>query len=264
MEEDLQQFENEETHNAEDEPEEIIETDQMRANLNYLIVNYQYTQNWTENTWWRMRETHRYRWYQHYWRAIRHMGRRGPHIIPFDGNDFSDVRYAAYPQHAPVSHLLDRTIRRHRVREGILEVEIYQIVQSRANRRINYESRIWGMNPEERRRRRMDERGFPQDRYQGRHTYDPYTPGLLIGWYPMIQLLHTTPDVVMTYFLRMRPMEHTRDPNWHLWSICYDMIRHEESLRPAINRWRYLDHAVDMSDTENEDIIETDSDDTIS
>jgi hypothetical protein len=61
MEEDEQQFDDEETDNAEDEPEEIIETDQMRAHLNYLIINYQFTQNWTEHTWWRMCETHRYR-----------------------------------------------------------------------------------------------------------------------------------------------------------------------------------------------------------
>ena len=59
-------------------------------------------------------------------------------------------------------------------------------------------------------------------------------------------------------------MELVRDTSWPSWNICYDMIRHEESLRPAINRQQYLDHAVDMSDTENEDIIETDSDDTIS
>jgi hypothetical protein len=264
MDEDQQQFEDEETHNADDEPEEIIETDQMRANLNYLIVNFQFTENWTELTWWRRNQLDRYRWYQHHWRSTRHMGHRRPFIIPFDENDYSDVRYAAYPQHAPVSNLLDRTIRRHRVQEGILEVEVYRVVQSRANRRINYETRIWGMNPEERRRRRMDERGFPQDRYQGRHLYYVFSPASLIGWYPMIQLLHTTPDVVMTYFLRIRPMEHTRDPNWHLWSICYEMIRHEELYRPTINRWRYLDQTADMSDTENENDIDTDSDDTIS
>jgi hypothetical protein len=56
------------------------------------------------------------------------MGRRGPHIIPFDDNDYSDVDYVAYPQRVPMSHLLDRTIRRHRVQEGILEVEVYQVV----------------------------------------------------------------------------------------------------------------------------------------
>jgi hypothetical protein len=51
------------------------------------------------------------------------------------------------------------------------------------------------MNPEERGRRRMDEHGFPQDTYQGRHQYMEFE-GLHVGWYPMIQLLHTTNVII--------------------------------------------------------------------
>ena len=70
---------------------------------------------------------------------------------------------AAYVQHRPAARLLDITIRRHRVREGILEVDVYRVVQSMCNRQISYETNVWGMDPEERRTSRMDERGFPQD-----------------------------------------------------------------------------------------------------
>jgi hypothetical protein len=61
MEEDEQQFNmdsDEETHNAEDEPDQIIETDQMQADLNYQINEYQRTEHWSEYTWWRMCESH--------------------------------------------------------------------------------------------------------------------------------------------------------------------------------------------------------------
>ncbi len=68
----------------------------------------------------------------------------------------------------------------------------------------------------------------------------------------------------MTYFLRERPMEVARDASWPLWIICYDMIRHEEAFRPQLTRWQYLDYAVDMSETENENDIDEDSDDTLS
>jgi hypothetical protein len=80
----------------------------------------------------------------------------------------------------------------------------------------------------------------------------------------MIQLLLTCPDVVMTYFLRARPMERVRDTSWPLWNICYNMIRHEEAFRPQLIRWRYLDYAVDMSEAESKDSIDKDSNDTIS
>ena len=109
-------------------------------------------------------------------------------------------------QHRPAAPLLDITIRRHQVQEGILEVDVYQVVQSMCNRRISYETTVWEMEPEERCRRRMDNRGFPQDTYQGRHLYGNFQ-GLHIRWYPMIQLLNACPDVVMTFFLRVRPME---------------------------------------------------------
>ena len=74
---------------------------------------------------------------------MRRIRRRRPHIIPFDENDYSDVQYAAYVQHRPAARLLDITIRRHRVQEGILEVDVYQLVQSICNRRISYDGRSW-------------------------------------------------------------------------------------------------------------------------
>ncbi len=226
------------SHNAQDEPES--DTEETQADINNRIDQYLRTERWTENCWIRQQEENCYRWYNHYWRALRRIRRRRPHIIPFDGNDYSDVRYAAYVQHRPAARLLDVTIRRHRVQEGILEVDVYRVVQSMCNRRISYETNIWGMDPEERRRRRMDNRGFPQDTYEGRQLYGQFD-GLRIGWYPMIQLLNTCPDVVMTYFLRVRPMEIARDASWNLWTICYDMIRHEEAFIPQPTRWRYLD-----------------------
>ena len=96
---------------------------------------------------------------------------------------------------------------------------MYQVVQSMSSRNISYETTVWNMHPEECERHRMDNCGFPQDAYQGQHQYDQFD-GLQIGWYPMIQLLHTCPDVVMTYFLRIRPMEIEQDTNWHYWLIC--------------------------------------------
>jgi hypothetical protein len=81
----------------------------------------------------------------------------------------------------------------------------------------------WGMDPEERRRCRIDDCGFPHNTYQGCWLYGQFK-GLHIRWYPMIQLLHMCPDVVMTYFLQARPMELAHDASWHLWTICYNMI----------------------------------------
>jgi hypothetical protein len=129
------------------------------------------------------------------------------------------------------------------------------------NRRINYETTVWEMDPEERQRQRMDNRGFPQDLYQVRRIYNHFA-GLHMRWYPMIQLLNTCPHVVMTYFLRARPMEIASDASWPLWIICYNMIQHEEAFRPQLVRWRYLDY--DLPETENENSINEDSDDTIS
>ena len=164
-------------------------------------------------------------------------------------------------QHRPAARLLDVTIRRHRVQEGILEVDVYRVVQSMCNRRISYKTNIWGMDPGERQRRRMDNRGFPQDTYEGRQLYRQFD-GLRIGWYQMIQLLNTCPDIVMTYFLRVRPMEIAQDASGNLWTICYNMIRHEEAFIPQPTRWRYLDYEVELDENEND--IDKDSNDTIS
>jgi hypothetical protein len=59
-------------------------------------------------------------------------------------------------------------------------------------------------------------------------------------------------------------MEIASDANWYLWTICFDMIRYGETFRPQPICWQYLDYAVDMSETENEDNIDKDSNDTTS
>jgi hypothetical protein len=112
MEEDEEQFStnsDEETHNAEDEPDSSSDTDKIRADLNNRINPYLSTEQWTERHWLRYREETWYHWYNHYWRAMRHI-RCG--------------------QSRPASCLLDITIRRHQVQGGILEVDVYRVVQS--------------------------------------------------------------------------------------------------------------------------------------
>ncbi len=132
--------------------------EEIQAVINHRIDQYLSTKQWTEAHWIRQREEDWYRWYNHYWRTLRHIRRRCPHIIPFDENDYSDVRYTAYVQHRPAAYLLDVTIHRHRVQEGILVVDVYRVlVQSMCNRRMSYETNIWGMDPEEHQRRRMDD-----------------------------------------------------------------------------------------------------------
>ena len=91
---------NDKSHNAEDEPES--DTEEVRADINNRIDQYLSTEHWTERQWITYREQNRYHWYNHYWRALRTLRRRRPHIIPFDENDYSDVRYV-WP--CPVSDL---------------------------------------------------------------------------------------------------------------------------------------------------------------
>jgi hypothetical protein len=258
MEEDEEQFSSDESHNADDEPnEEYIELD-----MNERIRQFYLTERWTNHTWELYRRECRFRWYSRLWRAIERSHRpiqNRPHIIPFEDQDYSDVRFAAYTEtsHEQV-RLLDVTIQRHRVIGGILELEVYRVVQSGCNRLPEYE-RGFDLVPSEQLLRRMDRRGFPQDRHEGRRTFTRFA-GMHIGWYTMNQLCFTCPDVVMTYFLRERPTEDDQETNWRLWTICYDMIRHEEAFPPRERNWRLFDYRS-LSSTEDED--NDDSDETL-
>jgi hypothetical protein len=250
-----------ESHNTDDEPEpdNIFVQEDVRR----LIVSYYETEHWGNREWFVHIEENRYRWYHHFLRHFlqRHRGNR-PHIIPFDGNDYADVRFALFRQERP-RRLLDRTIRRHRVREGILELDVNRTIQTGATRLPRYTNNVPNLNvpldPAEIALRRIDARGFPRDGNTGQHIF---TRWLHIGWFPMQQLIYTCPDVVMTYFLRQRPMERDHG-HWQLWRVCYDILRHEEMFPPRQRLWRYLDY--DLSTTEDEENpYESDSDDTLS
>jgi hypothetical protein len=248
-----------ESHNTDDEPEPdgiFVQEDLRRR-----IASYYQTERWGDREWFIYREEIRFDWYHHFSRQFRRRHvRNRPHTIPFDENDYADVRFANYIQHRPTRRLLDMTIRRHRVREGILELEVHRTVQTGANRLPRYTNDV-RLDPAEIALRRMDARGFPRDGNIGQHTFTPWNR-MHIGWFPMQQLIYTCPDIVMTYFLRQRPMERDH-ANWQLWRICYDILRHEEMFPPRQRLWRYLDYDVSTTEDENNP-YESDSDDTLS
>ncbi len=99
------------SYNAQNEPKS--DTEEIQADINYRIDQHLSTEQWTESRWIRQQEENCYRWYNHYWRALRQIRRRRPHIIPFDENDYSDVWCATYTQSRPAARLLDMTICRH-------------------------------------------------------------------------------------------------------------------------------------------------------
>jgi hypothetical protein len=251
-----------ESHNTDDEPEP--DNIFVQEDIRRLIVSYYETEHWTDRQWFIQREELRYCWYHQHLRRFRRRGhvRNHPHIIPFDGNDYADVRFALVRQERP-RRLLDRTIRRHRVREGILELDVNRTIQTGANRLPRYTHNVPNLNvpldPAEIALRRMDARGFPRDGNIGQHIF---TRWMHIGWYPMQQLIYTCPDVVMTYFLRQRPMERDH-AHWQLWRVCYDILRDEEMFPPRERLWRYLDYELSTTEDE-ENPYESDSDDTLS
>ena len=55
----------------------------------------------------------------------------------------------------------------------------------------------------------------------------------------------------MTSFLRQLPKEDPENSNWHLWTICYNMIRAQELHPWTTTPWRHYD--VSDVTTENED-----------
>jgi hypothetical protein len=250
-----------ESHNADDEPEP--DSIFVQEDIRRRIAGYYRTEHWGNRQWFILREEIRYNWYHHFSRQFRRRrARNRPHIIPFDENDYADVRFAIYSQERPTTRLLDRTIRRHRVREGILELDVYRTVQAGANRLPRYTNNVQ-LDPTEITLRRMDARGFPRDGRIGQITFTGME-GMHIGWFPMQQLIYTCPDVVMTYFLRQRPMERDH-AHWQLWRVCYDILRHEEILPPTPRLWRYLDY-LELTATEEDENspYESDSDDTLS
>ena len=98
--------------------------------------------------------------------------------------------------------------------------------------------------------RRIDQRGFPRDRYVGRQLMTR-PPNQSLGWFPLVQLSQICPELVMTYFLRRQPMENPDNVDWHRWTICYDIIRAQELHPLTTTPWRHLD--VSDVATENED-----------
>ena len=81
-----------------------------------------------------------------------------PHDTCSSTNMTSDLEEIAMTQYT-----LKRGLKEFGNDGQILEVDVYQVVQSVCNRRISYETTVWEMEPAERRRCRMDNRGFPQD-----------------------------------------------------------------------------------------------------
>lgn len=250
-----------ESHNTDDEPEPdgiFVQEDVRRR-----IVSYYETEHWGDREWFLYTEELRFDWYHHFSRQFRRRHvRNRPHTIPFDGNDYADVRFASFLQERP-RRLLDLTIRRHRVREGILELDVNRTLQSGAARIPRYSNNVpnlaVSLHPAEIALRRMDARGFPRDGNIGQHIFTRWTH---IGWFPMQQLIYTCPDVVMTYFLRRRPMENPNE-HWQLWTVCYNILRHEEEFPPRQRLWRYLDYELSTTEDENNP-NESDSDDTLS
>jgi hypothetical protein len=98
-----------------------------------------------------------------------------------------------------------------------LEGISFRVGQSECNANPVYTNNVQ-LDPAETILRRIDIYGFPTNRYRGTRTYNSFS-GRCIGWYPINQLCHTCPNVVMTYFLRRRPMEVQTNANRHLWSI---------------------------------------------
>jgi hypothetical protein len=247
----------EDTHNADDEPS----IDHYRRDCLHRVRRYLETEHWNDEDWNALQTEYRRQWYRYFSRQLQIRHRRS-FIIPFDGDDTSTMRFALYPQDGIPTNTLDRTIRRHRVQNGILQLEVFRTVQTSCDPVPVYTNDVQ-LDPHDVILRRMDRRGFPADSHTGQQLLQTYAQSSRHGWLPMLQLLHLCPDLVMTYFLRARPMERSMDPDWRLWSICYDILRHQELFPSRERRWTYLQYA-ELPTTEDEDNMSTDSDDTLS
>jgi hypothetical protein len=250
---------NERQYDADDEPHDPEDISDIQG----IVNEFQEQEHWNPRQWRHQDQSRRYESYRRSYGLIRRLRERNrPAIIPFDESDYAEVRFAIYTTQAYRGiRLLDRTIMNHRVRDGILELEVHDQVQSGAAPEPRYARThqvpmIWEFQV----RNRMDERGFPRDAYQGRRLFTSHR-NRLVGWYPLQQLIYTCPDLVMTYFLRARPMEDLLNVDWHLWAICYDIIRTQEAYPPIGNEplWQHLD----LSDFSDHDENDDDSDVTL-
>jgi hypothetical protein len=182
--------------------------------------------------------------YGHNYRLLRNE----PHMIPLGGSDYAEIRYAMYHR-TQTNSLLDIAALGDRVRNGIVELELYQVIQVICHPVPSYVMEV-PLPLAMRMERRLDQRGFPRDQYVGRQLMTR-PPNQRIGWYSLIQLCHTSPEVAMTYFLRRRPMEIRDNADWHLWTICYDMIRVQELYPNTRTPWRHFDYSDVTTENEN-------------
>jgi hypothetical protein len=197
----------------------------------YRINRYLRTEHWGDREWNNYQEETRFQYYCHYWIAFQlRRVQNCPHTIPFGKHEYSNVWFTAYEQRIQPVHLLDVTICRHWVQEGILELDVWWMVQSGCSRIPSYTNDVELDPAEAIVQRRLDMHGFTLDQYPGRQIHTRFA-GMHIGWFPK-QLSYTCPDVVMTYFLWARPMEKDLLNNWQLRRVYYDMLRHEEMAPP--------------------------------
>ena len=222
-----------------------------------VVVDNNYrTERWTGEAWRNYQQQCRYvvyrrtahfltRLYGHNFRLLRHE----PHMIPLEGSNYAEVRYAMYNRNQ-MNILLDIAVLEDRVRNGIVELELYKVIQVICHPVPSYVTQVQRLTQTMRMERRLDQRGFPRDQYTGRQLMTrPPRQGL--GWFPLIQLCHICPELVMTYFLRRRPMENPENTNWYRWTICYDMIRAQELNPYTTTPWRLVE--VADVDTANEE-----------
>jgi hypothetical protein len=216
-----------------------------------VINHFQRREDWNEERWSLWARENRSISYRRSYRLIQGIPRLRdrPFIIPFDESDYAEVRYAIHARHHPhVPRLLDRTITGDRIVNGNLELRVTNQIQAGCwpYPRYTYDVELTG---EQIRQRRMDRRGFPRDHYQGRRIFTS-SRNQNIGWFPMRQLCFLCPDLVMTYFLRMRPIEEPENDHWRQWAICYDIIRTQETYEPQDEIWQHLELS-DFSDTDD-------------
>ncbi len=228
-----------------------------------VVANDDYrTERWTSEAWLNYQQQCRYvvyrrtamfltRMYGHNFRLLRHE----PHMIPLPGSNYAEVRYAMYNRNQ-MNILLDIAVLEDRVRNGVVELELYKVIQVICHPVPSYVTEVQTLTQTMRMERRLDQRGFPRDQYIGRQLMTR-PPNQGIGWFPLIQLCQICPEIVMTYFLRRRPMENPLT-DWRRWTICYDMIREQEDHPYTSYPWRLplSTTANEASSTSSEETLE--------
>lgn len=220
-------------------------------------------QQWTDENWFNFQRRCRYTWYRRtatY--MIRVYGnnpllRNRPHIIPLEGSDSTEIRFAIYNR-GRNRGLFDVAILQDRVRHGIVELEIYNVISTRCHPFPIYSTGLdTALTQEQIMERRLDQRGFPRDRYTGPYL-NTRAPRQGLGWYPLLSLSQICPELVMTYFLRRLPIEDPENTNWRLWTICYDMIRVQDLHPYTRTPWRHHEDttAYEASSSSSEETLE--------